>query len=206
MTLAGAFALFGVMIALAALPSSSVLLVVAQSGSRGVRSGVAAALGVVAGDLVFVMLAVLGMTALAEQMGAVFAVLKYLAAGYLIWLGIGLLRSLRETAAVAPPPVRARGLVASFGSGLLLTLGDLKAIFFYASLLPAFLDLTALTAVDVWILIAITVLAVGGVKVAYALGAGRASGLAQRFALERPLKGASGGLMIGAGAYLLVRD
>jgi len=210
MTLTDSIALFFVMAALAAMPSSSVLLVVTQSTAIGLRNGVATAFGVVAGDLVFMTMAILGMTALAEQMGAFFVVIKYLAAAYLIWFGIGLIRSCRKNTA----PVLSRGrterlkssLLASFGSGLILTLGDIKAIFFYASLLPAFVDLARLSAIDIALVSGITIIAVGGIKIAYAYGAGKASRLAYGFTHERKLKMASGGLMVGAGAYMLLRD
>lgn len=209
MTLADALALFLIMGFLAAIPSSSVLLVVTQSTAFGLRNGVASAAGVVAGDLLLMTIAILGMTTLAQQMGAFFVIVKYLAAGYLIWFGIGLIRSYRRGANTGRPAVpfqRLKGLPVSFASGLLLTLGDIKAIFFYASLLPAFVNLAALSTWDVLIVSGITVVTVGGVKVAYAYGAGRAMRLARGFAYERELKAVSGGVLVGAGVYILMRD
>ena len=209
MTIADALALFLIMGFLAAIPSSSVLLVVTQSTALGLRNGVATAAGVVAGDLLLMAIAILGMTALAQQMGAFFVVVKYLAAGYLIWFGIGLIRSYRRGADIGPPTERLQSLKrvpVSFASGLLLTLGDIKAIFFYASLLPAFVDLAALSTWDVLVISTITVVAVGGVKVGYAFGAGKAMRLARGFAYERELKAVSGGVLVGAGVYILARD
>lgn len=210
MTLTDAIALFFIMGILAAIPSSSVLLVVTQSTAIGLRNGVATATGVVAGDLLLMTIAILGMTTLAQQMGAFFVVIKYLAAAYLIWFGIGLIRSYRRGANSAPSAARFRklkgSLSVSFLSGLLLTLGDIKAIFFYASLLPAFLNLADLSTLDVILVSSITIIAVGGVKVAYAYGAGNAMRLANGFTYERELKMASGGVLVGAGAYMLLRE
>ncbi|MEM8586805.1 MAG: LysE family translocator [Pseudomonadota bacterium] len=209
MTLADALALFLIMGFLAAIPSSSVLLVVTQSTAFGLRNGVASAAGVVAGDLLLMAIAILGMTTLAQQMGAFFVIVKYLAAGYLIWFGIGLIRSYRRGANTGRPAVsfqRLKGLPVSFASGLLLTLGDIKAIFFYASLLPAFVNLAELSTWDVLIVSGITIATVGGVKVAYAYGAGRAMRLARGFTYERELKAVSGGVLFGAGVYILLRD
>ena len=209
MTLADALALFLIMGFLAAIPSSSVLLVVTQSTALGLRNGVAAAAGVVAGDLLLMAIAILGMTALAQQLGAFFVVVKYLAAGYLIWFGIGLIRSYRRGADTGLPTARFQRLKAlpvSFASGLLLTLGDIKAIFFYASLLPAFVNLAELSAWDVLVISSITVVAVGGVKIAYAHGAGSTMRLARGFTYQRELKAVSGGVLVGTGAYLLLRD
>lgn len=210
MTIANAFALFLLMGALAAIPSSSVALVVARSAILDVKNGMATAAGIVAGDLIFMTMAILGMTALAEQMGTLFVVIKYLAAAYLIWFGIGLIRSQRQKTTFTGGPAHlgktGSDLAASFGAGLLLTLGDIKAIFFYASLLPTFLDLAALTALDIFVVSAITIIAVGSVKAAYAVGARKLSRLTRGFAYERQLKIASGGLLVGAGAYLLLKD
>ena len=209
MTLADALALFLIMGFLAAIPSSSVLLVVTQSTAFGLRNGVATATGVVAGDLLLMAIAILGMTTLAQQMGAFFVVVKYLAAAYLIWFGIGLIRSCRRGADAIRPAERfkrLKGVPVSFVSGLLLTLGDIKAIFFYASLLPAFVDLTKLSTWDIVIVSGITIVAVGGIKVAYAYGAGGAMRLARGFAYERELKAGSGCVLVGAGAYMLLRD
>lgn len=44
------------------------------------------------------------------------------------------------------------------------------------------------------------------VKVAYAYGAGRAMRLARGFTYERELKAVSGGVLVGAGVYILMRD
>lgn len=210
MTFTSSMALIVIMAALAAIPSSSVLLVVTQSATIGLRNGIATAFGVVTGDLIFMTMAILGMTALAEQMGLFFVVIKYLAAAYLIWFGIGLIRSHRNNSTRVPSGLRLKKIkgnpATSFGAGLLLTLGDIKAIFFYASLLPTFLDLASLTASDIFLVSGITVIAVGGVKVAYAFGAEKASRLAKGFPFERELKVTSGGLMIGAGTYILLRD
>src|SRR5690606_20134159 len=85
--------LFVTMLALAALPSTSVALVAIRASTSGFRHGASVAAGIVAGDLLFVLLAVLGMTALAELLGAFFVVLRYIAAAYLMWFGISLLRA-----------------------------------------------------------------------------------------------------------------
>lgn len=213
MTFTAAISLFLVMCALAALPSSSVALVVARSAIHDVKNGLAASAGIVAGDLIFMTMAILSMTALASQMGTFFVVIKYLAAAYLIWFGIGLIRSQigkqpagePETIASAKPASGRGTLAASFGAGLLLTLGDVKAIFFYASLLPTFLDLASLTATDIAIVSAITIVAVGMVKAIYAVAANRVTAASKGFAYEREAKLATGGFFISVGGFLALK-
>src|SRR5690606_30490872 len=148
------------------------------------------AAGILLGDLVFAGLAVLGMAALAEVMGSFFLVLRYLAGLYLIWFGVSLLR------AKAFLLFRSEGSVftlsASFLAGLLVTLGDVKAIFFYASLFPAFVDLGAVQASDIAVIAVITVIAVGGVKLGYAYYARRLLSLIRGVKTQRAVSMAAG--------------
>lgn len=196
--------LFVIMTALALVPSTSVALVVVRSSTGGLRNGAAVTTGIVAGDLVFVCLAIFGMAALAEVMGGLFLVVRYMAGAYLIWFGISLLRS-GPSAQVTPDGRSESTLSASFLSGLLLTLGDVKAIVFYASLFPAFVDMASLTRADIAMIVAITVVTVGGVKLGYAYGACRISALAGHLRGQRAAKFAAGGCMIGAGVYLVAK-
>ncbi|MEL7430256.1 MAG: LysE family translocator [Pseudomonadota bacterium] len=212
MTLIETLTLFAIMAALAALPSSSVALVVARSAMHGRVNGYATALGIVAADLAFVALAILGMAALAEQMGAFFVVVKYLAAAYLVWLGFSLIRSQFGTSgahAASSREAAARttgsNLVASFAAGFLLTLGDVKAILFYASLFPTFLDLGALTSTDIATVVVVTILAVGGVKMVYAALSERIAGAASGLEHVRNLKLASGAMLMTIGGYLALK-
>ncbi len=195
--------LFGVMLVLAMIPSSSVLLVSARAATSGFANGTAVALGIVLGDLVFVLLTIVGLTALAETMGGFFVVIKYLGGAYLIWLGIGLLRARPST--VQQDKINARSLASSFLAGLFLTLGDVKAIFFYLSLFPAFVDMAALTTLDVLLIVAVTVTAVGGVKLGYAWVASKAGRFSQGSKLQRGVQLTSGSLMVGAGTVLIAK-
>ena len=196
--------LFAAMAALALVPSTSVALVVARSYFAGFSNGGAVAAGIVFGDLIFVFLAVLGMAALAEALGSFFLILRYLAGGYLIWFGISLMRS-KATSQLEESGRSVSKLSSSFFSGLLLTLGDVKAIFFYASLFPAFVDLTTIGTLDIGIIAVITVIAVGGVKLGYAYFAKLIVSSVTNHRAERAIKITAGGLMVGAGSYLIAK-
>jgi threonine/homoserine/homoserine lactone efflux protein len=140
--------------------------------------GAATAAGIVAGDLLFVLLAAFGLALLVESLGALARWLPYAAGVYMIALGVALWRS-------RPKPTAHGGtstasLPASFWAGLLITLADQKAVLFYMGFLPAFVDLGALTVADAGAITLITLLAVGGVKLGYAWAAGRAGALIGR--------------------------
>lgn len=204
MTLAGSLSLIVALVVLAAIPSSSVALVVVRSATLGVRNGVAAAAGIVAGDLVFVGLAIAGLVAMAEVMGTLFAVLRYLAAGYLIWFGLSLVLASGEEGGRASIHA-AGGMGVSFTAGLALTLGDVKAILFYAALFPAFVDIPSLTAFDLTVIGVITLVSVGGVKLAYAVAARAIATASLGFPYRRPVRIAAGSVMVGTGGYLILK-
>ncbi len=203
LTISSVGALLVAMIVLAAMPSVSVLTVVARSASLGFRDGLYTTVGIVIGDIVLIVLAVSGLSLLAGSLGRYFALVEVLGGAYLIWLGVHIWRSKPATVAAAPGAQSAPW--SSLLAGLLITLGDLKAIVFYLGFLPAFVDLRMISLSDTVIIILITSLAVGGTKLTYALLADRAR---TRFAHQgaRGIRRAAGGTLIGVGAYLVAKQ
>lgn len=205
MTLMQALALFSVMVALAALPSSSVMLVVARSVTHGLGNGIAVAVGIVIGDLAFVLLAILGLSAVAEALGGFFVIVRLLGGLYLIWLGVSMLRGGYVTLSMSDAPQKKAGFLVSVAAGFFLTLGDVKAILFYASLFPLFIDLSAATTFDYSLVAGITIVSVGSVKSVYAVLATRVAAYADKHELSRAPQKLAGGLLVGAGSYLAIK-
>ncbi|NJN46185.1 MAG: LysE family translocator [Candidatus Competibacteraceae bacterium] len=188
------------MVVLAAVPSVSVLAVSARSASFGFVQGAFTALGIVVGDLLFIMLAIFGLALLVEAMGNFFFLVKYLGGAYLIWMGIAMWQA-RPTEVAH---TQASSIRSSFMSGLLITLGDQKAVLFYLGFLPAFLDLHAMSYLDIGIASAVTILAVGGVKLAIAYAADRAGTF---FGVKAGAKMtiAAACVMISVGVFVIIR-
>jgi len=196
-------ALFGSMMVLAFIPGISVLVVSARSAASGFTHGVFTTIGIVTGDIIFIILAIYGLSVLAEFMGSRFSLIKYLGGAYLIWLGINLWRSRPGTGKIEnniEPSI-----LSSFLTGLFITLGDQKAILFYLGFLPAFLDLSSVTLADTGIIILITTLAVGGAKLVYACMADRASRLLSSPSATKTINIVAGTVMIGVGVVLAVK-
>jgi threonine/homoserine/homoserine lactone efflux protein len=85
---------------MASIPNVSVLAVSTQSATFGLIHGVFTTIGVVVGDIIFIAIALLGLSLLAAKMGSLFILIKYLGGAYLIFSGIQLYRSkLRDTEA-----------------------------------------------------------------------------------------------------------
>ncbi len=187
---------------LALVPSVSVLAVTARAATSGFRHGVYVTLGIIAGDTVFIVLAIFGLQLLAAALGDAFQFIQYLGGAYLVWLGIRLWRS----GATAAAEQNTAGVSAgsSFMTGLLITLGDQKAILFYLGFFPAFMDLKTLTLLDALIVIGIAAVAVGGVKLAYAYAASRAGALVGG-RVGRTLNIVAACVMIVVGVAVMVR-
>ena len=179
MDLGSALALAAAMTVLAAIPSVSVFTVMARAAAYGFSHGAAAAAGIVLGDAIFILIAIAGLTALAAALGNAFVWIKYLGGAYLVWLGVLLWRAASRDALPdqSTAGVEDVSLWSSFMTGLLLTLADQKAILFYLGFFPAFLDLNVLSTLDITVVLLITVVTVGGVKLGYAALAGRTRSL-----------------------------
>ena len=202
MTLSNIVALFTTMLVLAAIPSISVLAVTARAASSGFIHGVFTTIGIVFGDIIFILIAIFGLSFLAEAMGNFFVLIKYLGGAYLIWLGISLWRS--KPKKLATESVTENSLLASFLTGLFITLGDQKAILFYLGFFPAFVDLSTLTIADTGIIIIIAVVTVGGVKLCYAFMASRMKLFINSTAKKR-IETLAGSVMIVVGLFLIVK-
>lgn len=203
MTFSSAIALFSTMVVLALLPSLSVMTVLARSASLGFRHGAVTSLGIVMGDICYIFLAIYGLAVLAERMAVFLIVIQYLGAAYLIWLGLSLWRS--KSSALDIEKVADASLTSSFLAGFVLTLGDQKAILFYLSFFPAFVDLSTLSVLDTVGIVAIAITAVGGVKLAYAIIADRASSLLPSTQASRTVSQVAGTMLIGVGIAVLLK-
>ncbi|XWK87954.1 MAG: LysE family translocator [Phormidium sp.] len=202
MTLSSIVALFGGMVVLAAIPSVSVLAVSTRSATSGFIHGVFTTIGIVLGDIIFIIIAILGLSFLAETMGSLFVLIKYLGGVYLILLGIALFKSKAKN--MKTGKVVKSSLLSSFLTGLFITLGDQKATLFYLGFFPAFVDLSQVSWFDTGVIIAIATLAVGGVKLIYAFLANRARLLISS-KISKLLNIIAGCVMIAVGVFLIVK-
>lgn len=198
-----AITLFISMVTLALIPGPGVLTVTARSASSGLRHGLSTTAGIVTGDFIFITLALVGLATLSSVLGDLFVIIKYLGAAYLIWLGISLL---------APAPVKSTGrtvnapkYTASFAAGLITTLSNPKAILFYLSFFPAFLDLSKVATFDAVLLYIIATVSVGSVMFGYAYLAHKAKSVYSSSTKARLFRVSSGSMLVGSGIYIAAR-
>ena len=177
MTVQNTAALFTAMLVLAAIPSISVLTVVSSAIASGTTHGLLTALGIVTGDLLFIVFTLYGLAVITTQFSALFWLLKLLGGAYLVWLGMCLYRDRTASdvsKALSFSNNHPSSKLSSFLSGLFITIGDQKVVLFYAGFLPSFVDISTLSSTDVAVLLLSAALAVGSVKACYAYAANRA--------------------------------
>jgi len=201
--LASISALLGTLIVLAIIPSISVLAVTARAVAFGFTHGMFTALGIVVADIIFILVAVYGLTLLAGLMGEQFTWIKVIGGFYLIWLGVSLWRADAKTRKTEE--IKQSSWGSSFLTGFLITLGDQKAILFYLGFFPAFIDLSRMTPTDTLTIIVIAIVGVGGAKLIYAYLADRASLAFKNTRAVRAINTLAACVMIAVGLTLLLK-
>lgn len=193
------------MLVLAASPGPGVLAAVAQALAEGFASALVVIAGIVAGDLFFLLLTVGGLTTVAHALGDLFLFVRWAGGLYLLWLGGCLWRAAPAGLSRDGRSIVRRGR-RRFFSGFAITLGNPKVILFYAGFLPTFMELDALTPVDILKIAALVTTVLFGVMMLYAFGAARARKVfSSPLALRRLNRGA-GTVMIGTGLFLVGRS
>jgi threonine/homoserine/homoserine lactone efflux protein len=117
-------------------PGQDMILVMSRSIAQGAGAGVATAAGVSVGLVGHTLLATLGLGALLRTSEWLFLALKLVGAAYLLYLGIGLLRTRQNDLALGSLAPRPLGKL--FFDGAFSNLSNPKIAVFYFAFLPQF--------------------------------------------------------------------
>ncbi len=131
-----AFATLTVLVAY--FPGPALLYTAAQTIAHGRRAGFMAMLGIHLGCYLHVFAAAFGLSAVFKHVPELYFAVKMGGALYLVWLGVGMIRSRMAApdAVVAPPKTVKRALLDSFVVEVL----NPKVALFFIALLPQFVD------------------------------------------------------------------
>ena len=123
-------------------PGPDVLYIVSNALRSGVRAGIVAGLGITAGCFVHIVAAAVGVGTLLAASTEAFTVLKYVGAGYLLYLGARMLFA-KPMPAVATDAARIvdspRGLKAIFMGGFWTNVLNPKVALFFLAFVPQFI-------------------------------------------------------------------
>lgn len=118
-----------------AIPGPGNLALITSTGKGGLPAGLAATLGVIAGDQVLLWAAVAGVAALLSAYPPAFHAVQWLGAAYLAWLGFRML--LAKPGSKPVLDIKPRHY---FRQAAVITLLNPKAIVFYMAFFPLFVD------------------------------------------------------------------
>ena len=124
------------------------MALVARTLSGGFGSAWPLALGVVIGDILWPIIAILGLSWVAMQYDGLLDLLKYVAALIFFVLGFSLISN-RDRAVNSDNRLTRPGQLAGFIAGVAIILSNPKAILFYIGVLPGFFDLSRVTLLDI---------------------------------------------------------
>ncbi len=185
------------------IPGPIVTLIVANSLSGGVRSGLATVGGAGLGNAILLSATAVGLVAFFALLSEIFQVVRWTGALYLIWLGIRAWR-VASGQGMAIGGAGKRSFRTVFLQGFLVALTNPKAIVFYIAFLPQFVDPHLPAAPQLLVMIGTMITLALLSDCAYALLAGQARGwfiAPERRVLQSRISGA---LLIGVGCGLLL--
>ncbi len=132
------FVLMSVLVVLS--PGPGVILTLTNSLRYGVCESIGGIAGIALGTLIVAIISVTGLGLILAASALAFSILKYAGAAYLIYLGIKMWRSKPDDLSRIAP--RKQGKKIRFAEGLSTQLLNPKAIFFFLSVFPQFIDNT----------------------------------------------------------------
>lgn len=187
---------------LLAIPGPTILLVISYALGHGRKAAGATVTGVALGDFTAMTASMLGLGALLATSAALFTVLKWIGAAYLIYLGIKLWRAPVTTgdATGGAGSLRREKPRRIFLHAYVVTALNPKSIIFFVAFLPQFLN-TAQPVLPQMIIFETTFLVLAIINAGfYALMASMARKSIRKPGVQRVVNRAGGSLMIGAGA------
>ena len=203
LTAASLLAYSGALALLVATPGPVVAALIARAATGGVRAAVPLAAGVAVGDVLWPLLAMLGIGVAAGIWADALTLLRFLGAAILVWMGLGMIRQAEAAAlrATAGGLARESGW-AGFSAGLLVIAGNPKAILFYLGVLPGFFPMARLTVADIVVICLVSALIPFAGNLAWAAVFARARRLLADPAAMRRLHMAAGAALILVGAAI----
>jgi threonine/homoserine/homoserine lactone efflux protein len=117
-------------------PGPDMLYVIARSLGQGRKAGVVSALGIGVGGLVHTLAATLGLSALLMSSAFAYSVVKYVGAGYLIYLGVRMILSQKRNQSLAT--LKPASLKRIFNQAIATSILNPKVALFFIAFLPQF--------------------------------------------------------------------
>lgn len=196
---------------LAIAPGPGMLYVLARSLAGGKREGVLSALGTFGGGMVHVLAAAAGVSVILAKSAVAFAVVKYLGAAYLCFLGVRMILDARRGAQQSNDEVLTQATTYRrdpFWQGVTTEVLNPKTALFFLSFIPQFVNReSGHVFVQFLLLGSLSVgLNTSADLVVTALAGPLGNRIRSSSTFRRRQRNATGVIMIGLGTYLATRE
>lgn len=200
-----ALLIFALVYALAvAVPGPGIAAVIARALGHGVKGAPAFIAGFMAGDLLWFTLAAAGLAVLAQTAHAVFVLVRFAGAAYLLYLAWRLWHAPAASLSTPASPGRESQLQLFLGT-LALTLGNPKTMVFFLAVLPTVVELRRLSVGGFLGIALVIVLVLPLVLGAYTVFAAYARARLSRPQTQRWVQRGTGAVMAGAAVAVATR-
>jgi threonine/homoserine/homoserine lactone efflux protein len=132
------FILVGVLLNLT--PGADTIYILTRSVAQGKKAGIASVLGIETGCLIHTLLAALGLSLILKSSATLFMFVKYIGAGYLVYLGIKMLASRAPIFENKNLSFERSDLLRIYGQAILTNVLNPKVALFFLSFLPQFIN------------------------------------------------------------------
>lgn len=188
------------------IPGPSVLFIVGRALAYGRRTALATVCGNSAGNYVVAVGVAVGIGALVQRSGALFALVKLVGAAYLVWLGVQAFRHRGTLAAAFGKAAPPRSGQRAVREGFVVGVTNPKALILFGAVLPQFVDRGSGHVLLQMLLLSLVSIGIGLVSDSlWGLAASRLRDWFARSPRRFALVGGAGGLaMIGVGLTVAV--
>lgn len=200
MTIQSSIAFVLTMMLFVASPGPGVMGCVAVALRRSLKNSAAFIAGMIMGDIVYLIFAVFGLTAIAQNFGTIFHIIRVLGGFYLLYLAYKLWTS-RPLGEIDEKPSRGRN---NLIAGFFITISNPKVIIFYCGFLPNFMNLAALGTKDILIVSCLVAFVISLVMGSYSYLAARTGHVLSKRS-GRLINRSAGAVLATAGTMLILK-
>lgn len=191
------------------IPGPSMLLALTHGMQYGARRTIASAMGNVVVTLIQAAVSIVGLGAILVASETVFQLIKWAGAVYLVYMGVGIMRSSVLEAVTVGNEYVVRGdasLGKMFLQAVLVTAGNPKAIIFFTAVFPQFIDPHSSFLSQFCMLMGAGALIAFSCFMLYAIGGQQIVTLFSRSAVGKYVNKIMGGSFIASGVGLAVSN
>jgi len=185
-------------------PGPGTFALLARALSLGAGACLPMTLGMAISDIVYLILATFGLSAIAENYGGLFTVIRFIGASYLLYLGWKMWTTDVDTH-FEKAKSKKKSWISGFIQGFLISASNPKVILFYIAFLPTFIDLSTLTHQDIILVSFITLFALTSGLMLVSVAASSVRQYLKTPKAVNYMNRTAGSIMFGAGLFLVYR-